>query len=125
MVDEDFESVVDDIVSQLEELRDECQEKHDNMPDQLQDSGSGEILQGRADEIDSMISELEGIDTEVCIDEDVKDGIEEDNPKEDGESDEDYKMRIEDLVQEAISDATDERKQEIVDEIQNVSYNGE
>jgi hypothetical protein len=117
--------VVDDIVSQLEELRDECQEKHDNMPDQLQDSGSGEILQGRADEIDSMIGELEGIDTEVCIDEDVKGGIEEDNPKEDGESDEDYKMRIEDLVQEAISDATDERKQEIVDEIQNVSYNGE
>lgn len=52
----------DELVSDLETLRDEQEEKRDNMPEQLQDSGSGELLQERYDALDGAISELESID---------------------------------------------------------------
>lgn len=65
---EDVQEFVDDIVSQLEELRDECQDRFDNMPYQLQDADSGQMLQERIDECDSLISDLESIDAEYCPD---------------------------------------------------------
>lgn len=60
---EDFETLKDDITSQVDELRDETQGSLDNMPDQLQYSPTGELLQERIDA-------LEGIESEIdCIDE--------------------------------------------------------
>lgn len=53
---------IDDIestISDIENLRDETQDKLDNMPEQLQSSNSGEILQERIDTLDSVISDLE------------------------------------------------------------------
>lgn len=98
---DDFEGEVSDIVDELQGLRDECEEKLQNMPEQLQESNSGEILQGRMDSLEEMISELEEIDCSI------------DTDKEEGETEEEYQDRIE------------ERKQEIVDEIQGVEYQGE
>ena len=66
-----FESDIQDIISELEILREECEEKRENMPEQLQDVGSGEILQNRVDGIEDMISDLESID--IDIDSDLKD----------------------------------------------------
>lgn len=77
---EDLESARDDIVSELETLRDECQDKHDNMPEQLQDSGSGELLQNRVDSLDEFIDELNDVDLEV--DEELKDEELEDRQQE-------------------------------------------
>lgn len=63
---ENPQSTIDDFVTELENLRDECQEKFDNMPEQLQEtSGSGQTLQERIDSLEEWTSELESVDTEV------------------------------------------------------------
>lgn len=67
---EDFEttdldelvSFVDTVKSSLEELRDETDEKFNNMPESLQGGPTGELLQERVDSLDSTISEFEDID---------------------------------------------------------------
>ena len=58
----EIEDIVSDIVSVLDEMRDECQESLDNMPDSLQYSPTGELLQERIDSLENGVSELEGID---------------------------------------------------------------
>jgi hypothetical protein len=52
----------DDVTSQLEELRDEQEEKRSNMPEGLQDSPTGELLQERYEALDSAIGEIEQIE---------------------------------------------------------------
>ena len=65
-----LESFVEDIKSQIEELRDETQDRLDSMPYQLQESDSGQLLQERIDECDRLISDFECIDTSLNCDED-------------------------------------------------------
>jgi superfamily I DNA/RNA helicase len=64
---DDMQAVADDLRS----LGEECSSNRDNMPEALQDSETGELLQtradeceSRADEIDSAISDLEGLTTD-------------------------------------------------------------
>ena len=61
----------------MEELRDTCQESFDNIPEQLQEGDSGQILQERIENLDDVISNLENIDTEFSseLDESEKDGM--------------------------------------------------
>lgn len=89
----DAQTSVGDIIGQLEELRDETEEKRENIPEQLQDAPVGEMLQGRYDSVEEMIGELEDVDTD--IDEGLSEEEEED------------------------------RKEEILQAIQDVCYNGE
>lgn len=67
----------EDIISQLEELRDTCQDSLDNMPEQLQYSESGETLQNRIDNLESIITSLENIDDleekKDCLRDEVED----------------------------------------------------
>ena len=62
---DDAQSVIDGLIGQLEELRDETEEKRDNMPEQLQDAPTGEMLQGRYDSVEEMLGELEDIETDI------------------------------------------------------------
>lgn len=62
---EDAQNVIEGIVGQLEELRDETEEKHDNMPESLYDSPVGETLQNRVDSVEEMLGELADIETEI------------------------------------------------------------
>lgn len=80
---EDLESECESIREELEALRDECQEKLDNMPEGLQKGSTGELLQSRIDELDSLISEIEGMDFS--------------EPEDD---DEDHAARISELIEE-------------------------
>jgi len=115
--EEDLEEARDDAVSRLEELRDETQEKHDNMPDQLQDSETGELLQSRVDDVDSMINDLQGVDCEVD-----EESIRQEAMSEFGEElTEEQKEEAEEKVKEAI----EERRQEIIDELTGITYEGE
>ena len=57
-------SEIDDVRSELENLQSETQDKLDNMPEQLQEGDTGQMLQSRIDEIDSMTGELDSIDCE-------------------------------------------------------------
>jgi len=66
---EGLQMEINEIVSELETLRDEQEEKRDNMPESLQDSQVGELLQSRYEAVDEMIGELEAVDTD--IDEDL------------------------------------------------------
>ena len=51
-----------DIAAAFQEILDECQERLDNMPESLQYSPTGELLQERIDNLESVIGDLEAID---------------------------------------------------------------
>ena len=54
----------DALVSDLEQLRDEEQEKLDNMPEGLQQGDTGLLIEERISNLDGWISDLESIDFE-------------------------------------------------------------
>lgn len=58
---EDLKKLIDNLTSDLEEIRDEQQEKLDNMPEDLQQGSTGELLQERIDMIESALTELENV----------------------------------------------------------------
>jgi len=65
-VEQEMETRIQHIVDEIEQLRDECQEKLDNMPEQLQEtSDAGILLQERIDALDNWIDEIESIDTSI------------------------------------------------------------
>lgn len=99
----DLRAVGDDLRS----LGDECSDSRSNMPDALQYSETGELLETRsdecsskADEIDSAADELEGITTD-WQEYAEEEGIE----KEEGESDEDFEQRVTEAMDAALDDA--------------------
>ena len=62
--DDSPEQVRDDIVSDLESLRDELQDRFDNIPEQLQYGDAGSLLQERIDSLDDAISNIENTEAE-------------------------------------------------------------
>lgn len=52
---------VADIITELEELQSQVEDSRCNMPDHLQDVGSGELLQTRYDELQCWMDELETV----------------------------------------------------------------
>lgn len=58
---EELTAWLEETISNLEELRDEQEEKRYNMPESLQESPTGELLQNRYDSLDEWITELEDI----------------------------------------------------------------
>lgn len=96
VLEDDFS--FEEYCDRIRELGDQCSDSLSNMPDSLQMSPTGELLQQRADDCEQWASDLEAIDL--------------DQPEqEDEESDEDYKERL------------GEWADEIVDQI--VEYSGE
>lgn len=79
---------VDEIKSDLESLRDTCQESLDNIPEQLQEAPAGQTLQERIENLDSAISEFEDIDTEFDSQ------LDEETDRDEDESDEDWQTRL-------------------------------
>lgn len=67
----DLSDFIENIKSDAESLRDETQERLDSMPDSLQSSPTGELLQERIDEMEEIVSQLENI--EVDYEEDMDD----------------------------------------------------
>ena len=61
---DNFEALRDEIVSAVCDLRDMQQDNLDNMPESLQSSPTGELLQERIDALDSAESEIENLDVE-------------------------------------------------------------
>ena len=119
---EEVQSFRDDIVSNLEELRDTTQDSLDNMPESLQYSPTGELLQERIDSLESAISEFESLDLDFEEKEDSE--IKEIIAEEEGiDTDDDG------WEDEITSDQVDEKRQELedkwvsekLDEIQSIS----
>jgi len=70
---EGFADFRDEIVADLQELRDQCQDSLDNMPESLQYSPTGEMLQERIDACDSAESDIEGLDVDLYDENDYED----------------------------------------------------
>lgn len=60
-----MEGVNEDIASALEEIRDDLQDRLDNMPEGLQYGDTGQLLQDRIDSLDSAIDDLNNIDVDT------------------------------------------------------------
>jgi hypothetical protein len=58
-----LEDFISDITSDIQDLIDETQGGLDNMPEQLQDADTGQLMQERIDALEGWVSELESIDT--------------------------------------------------------------
>lgn len=95
---EDVATFIDEIRDDAESLRDECQEHLDNMPEQLQDSDSGQTLQERIDNLDSVIGDIDNFDSE----------FESEIEKEDDESDDELLERQSEEKQQWLDDKTSE-----------------
>ena len=57
-----LQSAVEELVTDAEALRDEQQERLDNMPEGLQQGSTGQLLQDRVEQLDAFIDELQAID---------------------------------------------------------------
>ena len=90
----DFEEFRDEIVNELVELRDQCQESLDNMPESLQDSPTGELLQERIDALDNAENEISGLDIEEIDEEEFDD-------------EDDAQAELDDRISNAISEMED------------------
>ena len=127
------EDGVNDIISAIEEIRDDQQDRLDQMPEQLQDSSSaGELLNERIDACENAISDLESINYE-----DLKNsslsiflGNYEDSNDEiirkitdiryDSESSIDYDELVEDLIEAGRNDLADELESEFTEALNEV-----
>lgn len=95
---EDVATFIDEIRDDAESLRDECQEHLDNMPEQLQDSDSGQTLQERIDNLDNVIGDIDNFDYE----------FESEIEKEDDETDDEFLERQSEEKQQWLDDKTSE-----------------
>lgn len=92
---ESLEADRDEVVSEVEQLRDEQEEKKSNMPDGLQEGATGELLQERFDALDSAASELQDVDVTDLDD------------KEDDETDDAFAERCEQHREELAGELSD------------------
>lgn len=106
-VEDVADGCLDDFISQMEEIRDTCQERLDNIPEQLQQAPAGEKLQEYIDNLDSWIDALDSIDFS-SLDDDFK--AEAENELGDDASETEIDERALELEQEA--------REEILNEIQ-------
>jgi hypothetical protein len=97
----DLESQVQEIASRIRDIGSEQEDKRYNMPDSLQDSENGQLLEQRAYDCEAWASELESVDFSV---DEVPHGWDED---EDGE----YEL--------------DRELQDVLEDVQACQYTGE
>lgn len=95
----DFDGV-EDIKSELESIRDEQQEKLDNMPDSLRDADTGMLIQDRIDNLEGVINELDGFDEDG-----IKDTIMMNNDVDDWAEalEEEYDSEVTSFIEDALS----------------------
>lgn len=62
---DDFESTKEELVSELQEYQDELNGRLENMPEGLQQGDTGQTLQSRIESLESVASELDGVEVEL------------------------------------------------------------
>ena len=107
----DLESLRDSIQSQIEDLGQEAQDSLDNMPDSLQYSPTGELLQERVDACETASDEISSIDIEFDFDEDEPQPEDYDDEVEFNDEQNEWEERKSD----ALESWLDNQKQEITD----------
>lgn len=110
---DEFNEFRDSIASQIEELKDETQNSLDNMPESLQYSPTGELLQERIDALENWQSEVEGIECD-CDEDEIRSEVQEEM---EGELDEGEELN-EAQIEENIAQKVQEKVQESIEELQ-------
>ena len=109
---DDLASALNDAAEQLRELGQECQDKFDNIPEGLQQGDTGQLLENRAQECEAKADELESAAGEVesleLHDDMAKYLDENEMARKEGENEEDFKKRIQAVMEEANEQARDE-----------------
>lgn len=107
----DLQDQVEDVKSTLEDMKSELEEKLENIPEQLREANAGTIIQERIDQLDSAISELEGIDFDEdegdADDSEDKNDSEEEAKGEKNEGTLDEPYRWENKLEEKYGEASD------------------
>jgi hypothetical protein len=83
----DFDTLadtMDTVAEMVEGVRDECQEKLDNLPESLREAPSGEMLQTRIEQCEAISQELVNGAEQVREIEELPDPDEEEEAKEEG-----------------------------------------
>lgn len=117
---------VSEYVDRIRELGSNAEDSLSNMPDQLQQAPTGELLQNRADAMEEWASELEGVDCDIDkegfeaeaaseAEDEIGDPIswEENNP----DDIRNYGDVLQEKIDELVDDKMDEKAQEILDEL--------
>jgi hypothetical protein len=111
---DDLKSELEDIVSEIRQLGEEQGEKFDNMPEGLQQSDIGQMLEERRDACESWADAIESIEVEEVDEAAVIDELKADRL--DGEG-----APTQDEIDEAIADKLREHIQAAIDEAQSAS----
>jgi hypothetical protein len=104
---DDFESQRDELVQDINTLKEECEEKLSNMPDQLQTAPTGEMIQERIDGLDSWASDLEGIECDY-EGEELREEVNEEKDEDEELSEEEIEEKVKEKIQEKVDEAIEE-----------------
>ncbi len=122
--EDDLESCRDELVGRINDFADEQEEHRENMPEGLQDSDTGSLLEERAEALRDWATDLENVDVEVDADairsEAETEAEHEAGEKDAAEEDEDSDA-LEARIEELVAEKTDERKGEILEALQDCS----
>lgn len=110
------ETAPEEISSELESIRDDLQDRLDNMPEGLQDADTGMMLQERIEKLEGAMNELDNIDTDSLKQEVIDEYNQEldDNDKEIEELDWDKPEQYADVLD--ITEALETKISEAIDE---------
>jgi hypothetical protein len=129
---EDLQSRRDELVSELQALGEEQSDKLSNMPDGLQQSQTGELLEQRAEACENIASEFENVDLddfEEDLDneelDEVADTYREENGLEEGEDVPEDNDRYQELVAEKRAEKLEKWLEEKSQELMDVSWDYE
>lgn len=121
---DDMPDSLDEFISQIESIRETCEERLENIPDQLKDAPAGQTLQEYIDALENWQSELEGIDMDIDedalrqqADDEYAEALENCRPATLEDEAEEPEFTADEIFENLLND----RKQEILDEIQGVS----
>jgi hypothetical protein len=90
----DLSSELTDIAGDIRTLGEECQEKHDNMPEGLQQGDTGQLLETRAQECEGKAEELESAARALDSFEEPEDEDDKEQAREDAASEADIDLSI-------------------------------
>lgn len=121
-VNESLPDEIESLVSDIQAFADEQEDKRSNMPDGLQDSETGQLLEERAEGLREWADELDNVDRVVDNEELLTDAYYETEvimgTKEWCPSDEEFKRKVDQHYESVLN----EKLAEILEEVQNISH---
>lgn len=104
----------EDILTEFTELRDELQDRLDNMPESLQDSETGQTLQDRIDGLEEACNQLEQISKEDILNDNIEKLIKREDATADNLTTEEWEI-VDVATNDEIAYLVDEALQDVIE----------